>query len=207
MMTCRKCEIRINTGTKCFQCGYDVSKGPIQNSKATAKNKRSPMLIGITGLFIIFSVIMITANLGVIFRIPVLANMTILLTFITGISNNIFFITLPGMNGVASGVIGAAVGVFQIILCVGILRLQRRAFNIYVGLTAAQAIMQVLGLLLILIFNPMGIVGILWPYILKGALLLVIYKTDSKHFGGGKISEPVSVIRARQRREREAREI
>ena len=29
-MICKKCEQRINTGTKCFQCGYDSQKDELQ---------------------------------------------------------------------------------------------------------------------------------------------------------------------------------
>jgi len=88
----------------------------------------------------------------------------------------------------------------------GILGLNKQAFNIYAGLTAARAIIQVIGSLPILFMYPANILTNLMPFILTGLLLFVIYKTDGKYFGGGKISEPISVIRARQRREREAKE-
>ena len=87
-MTCRRCENRIRTGTKCFQCGFDISKGlpPVQ-SAAKAKNRRSPALYGATVLFIILGVIMLITNIGVVFRIPALANMTIWLTIMFRMSN------------------------------------------------------------------------------------------------------------------------
>jgi len=45
-MICTKYDNRINTGTKCSQCGYDVSKKPDKNSDIRSPNKISPAEIG-----------------------------------------------------------------------------------------------------------------------------------------------------------------
>ena len=185
-MTCRRCENRIRTGTKCFQCGFDISKGlpPVQ-SAAKAKSRRSPALYGVTALFMILGIIMLITNLGAVLNIPELANMTIWLTIMFRMSNAIFFINIPFLPGIVSAVIGMIVAAAQIILSIGILGRSKQAFNIYAGLLAGQGVIQIIGLFRLVLFAPPALLYIFWPYILKGVLLWIIYKTDGNHFGGG----------------------
>ena len=46
-MICKKCEQQINTGTKCFQCGYDSQKDELKvehYNAAAAEAKRAKIL-------------------------------------------------------------------------------------------------------------------------------------------------------------------
>jgi hypothetical protein len=121
---------------------------------------------------------------------------------LTGISNSIFLINIMGASGTITALLGLAVGALQIILCIKMLKLKRQALNIYIGVIAARALIQIFGSIPILIMNPTAIITMIWPFILKGLLLAVIYKFDGKHFGGGS-NEPISVRRMRERLERE----
>ena len=196
-MICKKCESRLNMGAKCFQCGFDNNSAPIV-SAGKVKSKRSPVIIAVMSLFIFLSVIMIAQSIGIIFRIPALANLTFLFTMLTGVSNSIFFIGIPGVHYLVSVIITLAVAVFEIVLCIGILKLEKRAFKMYARLTVARIIWQMIVSIRVILIWPASLFTILAPYFLKCLLLFIVYMTDGKDFGGAAIHESVSAIRARK---------
>ena len=209
-MTCRKCENRINTGTKCYQCGYD-NAGPLENfsTKSKNKNRRSPVLIAFMSLFIILAVISILSSIGVLLNMPGLAMITVFFTLIFRISNSIFHVSIPFIPYQINAIISIAVAVFEIYLCISMLRLRKRALKAYVILIVVLGILQILNMPFMLagLTESVSILPIMFslllPFILKGLLLFIVNMTDGKYFGGTSYNEPISVIRARQRRERE----
>jgi len=209
MIICKKCENRITTGTKCYQCGYDISKGlPLDYTADKNKNKkkRSPVLIGIMTLFILFNIIPLLSDIGILIGNLDLINLTTLFSILTGITNSVFFVNIPVINPKILAVITIAVILFDIILCVYIIGLKKWAFKAYIGLTVIGSVLRIADTILIITVAPWVIFRVLQLFIIKGVLLFIVYIIDGKHFGGDKLTEPISVIRARQRKEREEKE-
>ena len=137
MMTCRKCENSITTGTKCFQCGYDASREQPQNFLHKSKYYRSRPLTVFMCLNIAIHIIMILLS--------------------------VFLLSVDNLLVQILAVILIAESVFGIVLCVFILRLKKWAFNIYIGLSIVNAVIRLLsfdvftvairGLLLYLVFK------------------------------------------------------
>jgi len=204
MMMCRKCESRINTGTKCYQCGHDNSKPLILNPAKSKKNKKGPVLIAVMSLFILLAVITIAANIGAILRIPELANITLIFPILFGIPNNIFFVNIPFMPYPINPIITIGVAIFEIFLCISILRLEKKAFKIYVGLIIILSGLQLINILSLLAYGIFNLFRMLLAFILKGLLLLVVHMTDGKLLlGGTEFNDPISAILTRKKREKE----
>jgi len=148
---------------------------------------------------------MIISRTGVILGNMGLANMTVYFTLVTGLSNSIFFVHIPGLPVIFNHAITIAAAIFQIILCIGILKLKIRAFKIYAGLIAVRCAIQIISVSGAIIassalyFTPATVFYTALPFILKGILLFIIYIIDGKHFGGFAINEPASAIMARKR--------
>jgi len=205
-MICKKCEGRINSGAKCFNCGFDSSQ-PLVNSAVSKKHKRSPALIGIMSLFIMMSIISIVSTIGGLTGNMALANMTLILVLLTGINNSIFFISIPGVPYMIPAVLTIAVSVLQIYLCVRILCLNKRAFKIYAGVTVARGILNVITSISLIIY-PAVLFRMFTPYLVIGLLLLIVYKIEGKHFSGSKfIDESVSAKLMYKRLSKENRSI
>lgn len=206
-MICRKCETLINSGTKCFQCGLDNNAAPTTATPAK-KHKGNPVLISVMALFIVIGIVTILSMAGVILSIAPLAMMKITLFQLLGMLINTFFISIPGVNVSILAVITIAVAVLDIALCIFIIKLKKQAFKAYVGLTVVTIIIRAFTYLFIIPFVPAVFLGIMKPFLVKGVLLFVVYIVDGKRVWEGiSFNEPVSVIRARQRQEREVRDI
>ena len=188
-MICRKCESRINSGTKCYQCGYendDNKRILTQNSANSKKNKRSPALIVIILLFIVLGILTVVSSVGLIIGDMVLANLTALLSFLSGISNSLFFVYIPYIPFTILAGITIIVAILDIVLCMFILGLKKRAFQAYGVLIIIGGIMKIINNISIVFYAPVFIFGQIFPFVLKGLLLFVIYKTDGNLFGFGK---------------------
>jgi hypothetical protein len=202
-MTCRKCESSINTGTKCFQCGYDVSKGD-KNSANRARTKISPAAIGLISVLIILGTITLFSNLGIILRIPAFAAIASFFSISTNVSNSVFYAFL-GIPPLISAVLSIILAVFEILLCIGIVGgAKKQAFKACVIFNVVLTSITVVGGLIMYMFWIQGVFALVFPYLLKGLLLFAVYKIDGKFLGFGKdvFVEPISVKRARERRER-----
>jgi len=200
-MICKKCEGRINTGVKCFSCGYD-NANPFTDLNAAKKYKRSPVLIGIMSLFIILALVTIISRIGVFAGNPALASFTVIFSILTGVSNSIFFVYIPGVHYMALAVLTIAVAVAEIALCVSILKLEKRALKIYSGLLIGVTALRLIASINMIMW-PVALFRMLMPYLLKILLLFLVYKTDGRHFGSSAlIDEPVSVKLMRRRLER-----
>ena len=140
------------------------------------------------------------------FFIPGLIYLTNIIFMIPGLSGliSLSLVYIPGAPFIVHCVLTIAAAVLNIALCAGILGLQKRAFKIYAGVTCALGLLRIIAYIGI-IFAPWVLIQALMPFILKGLLLWVIYKFDGKLFtDGGGAKEPISVIRMRQRQEKEA---
>ena len=209
MMICRKCESRINSGAKCFQCGHDnnnINLTPsLDNPANKNKAKRSPVLVAVMILFIFFSVSILLSYAGVItgvFELTLLLNLLSMLGL-----NSALYINLPMHYFILFGITIAA-AIFDIVLCVNILRLKKWAYKTYIWLTAAGCVIRILNNIVVLFMIPTVIFSILRPFLFKGVLLWAIYMTDGKHLGvrGASISESASEIVKRKKQERETKE-
>ena len=143
---CKKCESRINTGTRCFSCGFDNAE-PFDDLAAPAKRRRSIPLIVFMSLFIVTNIILILIYAAV-FSVEEL---------------HVIFKIIA--------VIGIGASVFDTVLCIFILRYKKWAFNIYIGLSVASAVLQLIT----------SIANIL-PVAFRAFLLYAIFKNDYKYF-------------------------
>ena len=204
-MICKKCETRVNSGTKCFQCGYDNSNGnnvpaaPV--SSVPPAYKRSPVLIASMSLFIIVGIIIILSRIGFILRITPLTQITAVFPVVFRVSSLMYFVDIPVMPFTIRHMrsfITIAAAALDIALCILMLwKLNKRAFKAYVWLTTIGGFLQ----LVRWISFPTMIIGVLLPYLVKGLLLLIIHNLDGKHFGGGVfLFEPISAKLARKRK-------
>jgi hypothetical protein len=180
---------------------------PFVDSAAAKKYKRSPALIGVMSLFIIMSVISIASTIGGLTGNIALANMTLILTLLTGINNSIFFIWISRAPYMIFVVLTIAVSVFQIYLCIRILGLNKRAFKIYAGMIVARGILNIMTSISWIIY-PAVLFRVLTPYLVIGLLLFLVYKADGRHFGGSAlIDEPVSAKIKYRRLEKGSRSV
>ncbi len=150
--------------------------------------KRGPVLITVFSLFILIDFIKI------IFRITLFfTNSTPLIySFI-----NLSIIYLPfSLPYPIMPILNILVFIFSIILMLNcIMKLNIKAFNIYVILTVIEAFMQLIyaiSEIIDLISNRIGISifnfigGKMFPFVIKIVLLIIIYLMEVRHFDQGK---------------------
>ena len=203
-MICKKCETRINLGTKCFQCGYDSDELIPSLPVTEKKYKRSPILVASMLIFIGIGVIIILSRIGFVLHIIPLINITIIFPGVFRVPIITPFVAVSGIPGIIRDLITIAVAFLDIVLCIFILKLNKRAFKVYVWLVVIGVVLQLVNW----ISSPIMIVGILVPYLLKGLLLLLIHNVDGKHFGGGAfLFAPISVKLARKKQDVEKKSI
>jgi hypothetical protein len=175
-------------------------------STISAKRKRGPVLIAVMSLFILVGIIIIISNIGMITQNPALANLTILFPMLFGVANVPVFVSIPGVHYLIIAGITIAVALLDITLCIFIIvSLKKEVFKIYVGLAAVGAFLRILNIIPLIIAwgNPLGTLWFqLFPFVLKGILLVVINMTDGKTFGGFNLNESASTILARKRQEK-----
>jgi len=120
-MICKKCESRINSGTKCFQCGYDNAES-LTDSDTPAKRRRSIPLIVFMLLFIAQNVFLIVLSSLVLFAA----------------------LEAPLLAILAAVLITAAI--FDMALCILILMFKRWAFQVYIALNVITAVIRLISM-------------------------------------------------------------
>jgi len=210
-MICKKCESRINLGSKCFQCGHDNNSVPETASAASSKRRRiNPAVIGIMVLFTIISVIIILSMIGVMTRNIALANITYVFSFIFRIPFGGFFFSIPGvpMPLMLAALITVAASVLDIVLCAKIIQRKQQAFKAYAILAVVGAGFQVINIIGWAVMGGIGawffstLFNRMFPYLVKGVLLFVVYRLHIAESGGASFGEKMSVRKAREKRER-----
>jgi len=151
-MTCDKCGSIINSGTKCFNCGYDnknvkmPSKKYLDKVLSSSSYYRSTRLTVFMVLFIIIDIVSIVLALMILTD----GNRTEGLKIIAGIS------------------MGTAI--LDMVLCIFILRLKRWAFEFYIVLNIINCIFR-----LIAYFDFISV-------IIRALLLYFIFRNDLEYF-------------------------
>ena len=200
-MICKKCDSRINAGAKCFHCGYDTGNLASVLETPAKKYRRSPALLAGGSLLIIIGILQVLYMTSLIFGfIPGLRIITVLAHILPN-ATFMFYFSIPGVHfAILAGITVIAAAADVLVMCAFMLSMKNQAVKAYVGLTVAGAAVRALTSA---IFSPWIIFSMLSPFIFKSIILFVIYKIDGKHFAGAKFNEPVSVKRARKRREME----
>ena len=175
-MICRKCDNHISTGTKCFQCGYDNGAELTPSLEAQAKKyRRSPILVAAVSLFVAVDIFKTTMNIA-----DALGNRELFLSLIDKsimnlfiISRHVFYVPMVP-NPIYPAIQIAVISIDILLLLACVVKLDKRAFRAYIGLTVLEAIMQ--------IPSPVLTYMAMIPFILRGVLLLVVYMTDVKRW-------------------------
>ncbi|MCL2158471.1 MAG: hypothetical protein FWH48_03595 [Oscillospiraceae bacterium] len=189
-MICRKCDNKIQNGTKCAQCGYDNSEIAIaaaQNPKPEKKQKPLVLII-VSSLFVLLALIKILSRIGAIFGNAALANITTFFPIVLGISNSIFSVDIPGVHYIVPAVITMAVAIFEIALCVNMFKIKTWVFGAYALLICATGVLRMINDAIRLLsipdanINIMGSLGYsIFPFFVQGLLLVVVYMIDVKY--------------------------
>jgi len=144
----------------------------------TKKYRRSPVLVAVFSLFAIVDVYKIALNIGLIsgnsqFVVKLNMNIFFYFTKIFIISQQVIYI--PFVPNPLHGIIQIAVILVDVLLLyICITKLEKRAFQAYIGLTALIAVMQIPG--------PVLTSYALTAFILKGILLFALYLTDVRRW-------------------------
>ena len=151
-MTCDKCGSAINSGTKCFNCGYDNKNVRMPSQKFLNKALSSPSAYRSMRLTV-FMFLFIALNIVLIL-----------------LSARIFFNDEIQQGGKILAGISAGLMAADTILCIFILRLKKWAFNLYIGLNIINCVLR-----LIAYFD-------IFTVIFRGLLLYFIFRNDVEYF-------------------------
>lgn len=163
----------------------DQSNYKEEVNKMTSGNKykRGPVLILVMSFYMVVGFVKIIINITLPYsRVAQMAT--------SFINNRVLFIPFPLPYPIRHILEIAAISVGIILLYMCMVKLKKQAFTIYAVLTAVEAVMQLLDAFFYIIkyqsYNigpPATVIySRMFPFVVRGVLLLIVYVLDVKHF-------------------------
>lgn len=155
------------------------------------KAKRGPVLFAIVFFLIFLEIVAILSRVGAITGNEAMRTIITFFPIVMGISNSIFNVSIPGVNQTILSLLTILAAAFEIWVCVSIFKQKKWAFVLYAWLIAILGLLSVINE--VAFINAMrsvipetntiyAVTYSIFPYLVKGFLLIVAYMVDGKYF-------------------------